>query len=93
MLGDIKNLTNSYTWFCYVYILIYFVQVANKTQQLQVDRTNAIFEVYTDRIIVKTQNCDKALLWILSQELSEFSVSFTCMHVYVHSYIHLSCMY
>ena len=30
-----------------IIIIIYFVQVARKTQQLQIDRTNAIFEVYT----------------------------------------------
>ena len=52
--------------------------MGRKTQELQVDRTDAIFEVYTDRIIKKTQNCNKALLWLLSQQdLSEFSVSFT----------------
>ena len=54
------------------------LQVARKTQQLHLNRTDAIFEVYTDRIIKKTQNCNKALLWLLSQQdLSEFSVSFT----------------
>ena len=62
--------------------------MARKTQQLQIDRTNAIFEVYTDRIIEKTQNCDKALLWILSQELSEFSVCHvnvcTCTYILPH---------
>ena len=71
-----------------IIIVIYFVQVARKTQQLQIDRTNAIFEVYTDRIIEKTQNCDKALLWILSQELSEFSVchvnACTCTYILPH---------
>lgn len=62
---------------------MFCVQVARKTQQFEINRTDAIFEVYTDRIIEKTQNCDKALLWIMSQELSEFSV---CnQHKYVHT--------
>ena len=55
---------------------MHFVQVASKTQQFEITRTDAIFEVYTDRIIEKTQDCDKALLWIVSQEISEFSVSY-----------------
>ena len=61
----------------YLYSYFTHVQVGRKTQELQVDRTSAIFEVYTDRIIKKTQNCNKALLWLLRQDLSEFSVSFT----------------
>ena len=54
----------------------FWIQVASKTQQFEINRTDAIFEVYTDRIIEKTQDCDKALLWITSQEISEFSVSY-----------------
>ena len=50
------------------------MQVAQKTQNMQVNRTDAIFEVYTDRIVKKKKNCDKALLWIFSQAISEFSV-------------------
>ena len=53
----------------------FWMQVASKTQQFEINRTDAIFEVYTDRIIDKTQDHDKALLWITSQEISEFSVS------------------
>ena len=54
----------------------FWIQVVNKTQQFEINRTDAIFEVYTDRIIEKTQDCDKALLWITSQEISEFPVSY-----------------
>ena len=50
------------------------LQTAEKTQQLNVNRTDAIFEVYTDRIVEKTKSCDKGLLWIVSQDISEFSV-------------------
>ena len=49
-------------------------KVAQKTQELQVERTDAIFEVYTDRIVKKLQTCDEALLWIFRQSISEFSV-------------------
>ena len=39
-----------------------------------ISRTDAIFEVYTDRIVQKAKNSDEALLWIFSQTISEFSV-------------------
>ena len=57
-----------------------------KTQQFQINRTDAIFEVYTDRIVEKTQDCNKALLWITSQEISEFSVCY-CSGIHACIYI------
>lgn len=59
----------------------YLVQVARKTQQLHINRTDAIFEVYTDDIIEQVQSCDKALIWIISQEISEFSVCHITLHI------------
>ena len=50
------------------------IQVALKTQETLINQTDAIFEVYTDRVVKKSTRCDKALLWILSQAISEFSV-------------------
>ena len=42
---------------------------------MKISRTDAIFEVYIDRIIDKVQTCDKALLWIFKQKMmNEFSV-------------------
>ncbi|XP_065884791.1 transient receptor potential cation channel subfamily A member 1-like isoform X2 [Dysidea avara] len=48
-------------------------KTAEKTQQHNLNRTDAIFEVYTDRIVEKTRSCDRGLLWIVSQDISEFS--------------------
>ena len=48
--------------------------MALKTQETLINQTDAIFEVYTDRVVKKSTRCDKALLWILSQAISEFSV-------------------
>ena len=51
------------------------LQVAEKTQQMRIGRTDAILEVYTDRIIKKKQNkLDEALLWVTKHAISEFSV-------------------
>ena len=51
-----------------------FLQVANKTQKMLIGRTDAILEVYTDRIIEKEKNLNKALLWVTKHTISEFSV-------------------
>lgn len=57
----------------YVYICL---QVAQKTQQDNLKRTDAILEVYTDRFVEKCHGSeDLALLWVLQQDLTEFSVS------------------
>ena len=65
------------------------LQVARKTQQLHLNRTDAIFEVYTDDIIEQVQSCDRALLWIVSQEISEFSVChFNSFHTHTHACTH-----
>ena len=41
----------------------------------KINQTDAIFEVYTDRIIEEAQTCDQALLWITShQKISELPV-------------------
>jgi len=60
-----------------IYFTHLYYQTAEKTQQHSLNRTDAIFEVYTDCIVKKTKSCDKGLLWIISQEISEFSV---CAH-------------
>lgn len=60
-----------------------YIQVALKTRDMLISQTDAIFEVYTDRIVQKSTNCDKALLWILSQAISEFSV---CLYSITISY-------
>ena len=54
------------------------MQVAHKTQQMRIKRTDAILEVYTDRIIEKKSNIDEALLWVTKYAISEFSV---CNHI------------
>ena len=66
--------------------LLYY-QTAEKTQQHSLNRTDAIFEVYTDRIVEKTKSCDKGLLWIISQDISEFPVC-VCV-VYVTTIVHI----
>ena len=53
---------------------MFCIQVAQKTQNMEINRTDAIFEVYTDLIVKKKLSCNKALLWIFSQSISEFSV-------------------
>jgi len=50
------------------------MQVKQKTQQKEIDQTDAILEVYTDRIVEKVKNIDDALLWVFKQNISEFSV-------------------
>ena len=55
-------------------LCIFCIQVAQKTQNMEINRTDAIFEVYTDLIVKKKLTCDKALLWVFSQSISEFSV-------------------
>jgi len=59
------------------YILCMHMQVTQKTQQKKIGRTDAILEVYTDRIVEKVKNIDDALLWIFKQNISEFSVCMT----------------
>ena len=54
------------------------MQVAHKTQQMRIKRTDAILEVYTDHIIEKKSNIDEALLWVTKHAISEFSV---CNHI------------
>ena len=54
------------------------MQVAHKTQQMRIKRTDAILEVYTDRIIEKKSNIDEALLWVTKYAISKFSV---CNHI------------
>ena len=50
--------------------------MAQKTQQDNLKRTDAILEVYTDRIVEKCHgNEDLALIWVLKQDLTELSVS------------------
>jgi len=61
----------------YIDILCTHMQVAQKTQQKEIDRTDVIFEVYTDRIVEKEKSIDGALLWVFKQDISEFSVCMT----------------
>ena len=50
--------------------------MAQKTQEANLKRTDAILEVYTDRFVAKCHgNEDLALIWVLQQDLTEFSVS------------------
>lgn len=41
---------------------------------MHIGQTDAILEVYTDRIIEKKNNLDEALLWVTTHAISEFSV-------------------
>ena len=50
-------------------------QVVYKTQEQRLKRTDAILEVYTDRFVEKCGSEDLALIWVLQQDLTEFSVS------------------
>ena len=58
-----------------LHVLLY-TQVVEKThdQEMPIGRIDAIFEVYTDRIVKNLETCDEALLWIFKQDISEFSV-------------------
>ena len=50
------------------------MQVTHKTQEMQIKRVDAILEVFTDCIVKKAKTCDKALLWVSKQDISEFFV-------------------
>ena len=55
--------------------LLNFGQVVQKTQRMKISKTDAILEVYTDRIVEKKSNYDEALVWIFKRKaISEFSV-------------------
>ena len=41
---------------------------------MQIKRVDAILEVFTDRIVKKAKTCDKSLLWVSKQDISEFFV-------------------
>ena len=75
------------------YESLFFFQAVEKTQQHNINRTDAIFEVYTDRIVEKTKSCDKGLLWIVSQDISEFSVCVCSAYtVFDWCYSRLNCL-
>ena len=48
---------------------------------MQIDETEAIFEVYTDRIIVSMQgDCSESLLQILTIDTNHISEICVCLH-------------
>lgn len=56
---------------------MYCIQVVHKTQEMHINKSDAIFEVYTDRIVAEMQDCSKALLGIVkisAKKISEFCV-------------------
>lgn len=54
------------------------LQVSEKTQELNIGKMEAIFEVYTDLLVESAGGfVDQALLWILRQDIKEF-----CVRVY-----------
>lgn len=65
------------------YFTQYTVQVKQKTEELLITQIDAIFEVYTDRFVNEQQSCDKVLLWIFGQNMSEFSVSSSTIATYI----------
>lgn len=48
------------------YILYICIQVDQKAQELQIDKAEAIFEVYTDRVLKIKGDSSEALLWIVT---------------------------
>ena len=50
------------------------MQVAQKTKEMLIEQSDAILEVYTDRIVNELGNCNEALLWVSKQDISEFFV-------------------
>ena len=59
-------------------IATFIFQVSEKTQELNIGKMEAIFEVYTDLLVESADGfVDQALLWILRQDIKEF-----CVRVY-----------
>ena len=54
--------------------LVISLQVKQKTQEMTIKRNDAILEVYTDRIVEKSKDCNQAILWVSKQDISEFFV-------------------
>jgi hypothetical protein len=69
-------------------------QVSEKTQELNIGKMEAIFEVYTDLLVESAGGLvDQALLWILRQDIKEFCVRMCllialnyCMHTFSKVY-------
>lgn len=59
---------------------IFCIKVNKKKGEKQIDVTNAIFEVYADRITEK-MNTNKALLWIVT--MSTENISEFCVRIYI----------
>jgi ankyrin repeat protein len=54
----------------------FWMKVTEKTQRLGLKKTDAILEVYIDRFVGTCEgDVNTALLWIIEQDLSEFSMS------------------
>jgi hypothetical protein len=52
----------------------FWMKVTEKTQRLGLKKTDAILEVYIDRFVGTCEgDVNTALLWIIEQDLSEFS--------------------
>ena len=51
------------------------LQVTKKTNEMNIGKMEAIFEVYTDLLVKRAGGLvDQALLWILRQDIKEFCV-------------------
>ena len=85
ILGTLKNFT----------LLVFCLQVKQKTQEMKIKRNDAILEVYTDRIF---RSRPQAILYVSKQDISEFFVcnyystyiaqSVITTHIYMHAYLH-----
>ena len=52
------------------------LQVTKKTNEMNIGKMEAIFEVYTDLLVERADGfVDQALLWVLRQDIKEFCVS------------------
>ena len=63
------------------YIFTIALQVSDKTQQLNIGRMEAIFEVYTDLLEHEAGSLHTALLWVLRRDFKEFCVSPSPLYV------------
>ena len=52
------------------------LQVTKKTNEMNIGKMEAIFEVYTDLLVERADGfVDQALMWVLCQDIKEFCVS------------------
>ncbi len=60
------------------------LQVVEKTNEMNIGKMEAIFEVYTDLLVQRADGfVDQALLWILRQDIKECCVRVYCFNFFI----------